>query len=151
VETHLPPNDGNLLVGIVNSVDPAARTVTMVNCISSPGEGVGYDLTPSGPYFVSLNADAELPAVGEGIAFHAAEGWWIAAPDAKPLTDFERLLIETTDAVSAILDRLTAARDELHPNSDEDETLAVIIGPLMQVHNTCIGFIEEGQPSTEFE
>ena len=144
METYLPPDDGNLLVGTVSSVDPATRTVTMVYCISSPGEGCGYALTPRGPYLVSLNAKANLPVAGEAIAFHAAEGWWIPAPDVRQPTDLERLFIDTADAVAAILDRLTAARDELHPDSSEDEALAAIIGPLMGVHNSCIGFTEEG-------
>jgi hypothetical protein len=144
METHLPPDDANLLVGTVDTVDLVARTLTMVNCISSPGEGCGYALTPRGPYLVTLNAEAELPVVGTAIACHAAEGWWLPARDINPLNELERLLSRTADAIAAIVDQLTAARDELHPDSDEDAALALVVGPLMNAHNSCIGYIEEG-------
>ena len=59
---------GNMLIGTVKSVDSVTRYVVLSNCVSSPGNGVGYDLDPEIELTVVMKPRIKLPVSGSVIA-----------------------------------------------------------------------------------
>ena len=75
---------------VIGNVDWVAtygdvRTVQLINCISTPGPGVGYKLNPDWQWRFELIPDVDTPAVGDRIAVrtpervydgHYRKCWW---------------------------------------------------------------------------
>ena len=120
-----------LLVGRVASVDPANRSILMVDCISSPGVGVGYSLDPTRAFHVDLNIDAKLPVVGQRIACHQGQGWWM---DTANDGDLDTFLTSAAGTLDTLLLRASTIRERYDEIDAEHDMLSQLIYRLAAAH-----------------
>lgn len=128
-------NDGFLLRGRVVAVDAVARTITLTDCISTPGEGVSRDLEP-GLYVANVADGVALPIVGRTVAAHAA-GWWLHVP--ATTADVDTLLSVTSEQLVAMIERLSGLREQFNESNEEHAFLSAVIHHLAAAHNATIG------------
>jgi hypothetical protein len=121
------PNDGFAVRGRVVAVDSVSRTITLSDCVSTPGEGVGSALEP-GLCVAQVADGVAMPIVGRLVTAHPS-GWWSYLDDHGAILDRALDHIEAAIANLGLLPE-TASVDELARIDEAAHYLALALNAL---------------------